>query len=490
MPAAALSPLPKNLSPLASMLYTDAALPDVAAALAAGEPGYSVNGLSGRLASPPLFYALLREDFASILDLLRSHGADFSLRDTRGRTAMHRACNVQAPPAVIPLLVAVGIDPDAPDEAGATPLLCALRSGRSELARALLAAGASAKPREDARVPLLANAIAHAPAASLRANLDMLLAAGADVHTPSPGARTALHVVVGRNMDVLEDRLWAVRALLWNGADPNAVAANGDTPLSLATGTRFPVETLQCLVAGGALLDTLGHAGAALREAARRTTQGANQALGWLLAHGVSPCSADAQQDTPLHWAALMDAAANVRTLLETPQAPELITARNDKGRTPLANAFLAHAPRAATLLLEAGASPLAVDAAGDPALFMLAESSPWQSRSGVEAWGRFLDALVARGIDLDTPRASDGQTLVHRLAAGAGNMAHRLLQAVLDRGASPSRQDHQGRQPMDLLPSTTRPARANADVLIAALAAETAARLAAPVSQRPRRRA
>ncbi|EPQ10818.1 Ankyrin-1 [Myotis brandtii] len=77
------------------------------------------------------------EDMETLLD----HGADPSLRDRHGRSALHRAAAGGHLPAV-QLLAARGAEVDARDSLGLTPLHHAARSGHVEVASHLLDRGA------------------------------------------------------------------------------------------------------------------------------------------------------------------------------------------------------------------------------------------------------------------------------------------------------------------------------------------------------------
>ncbi|XP_008576387.1 PREDICTED: ankyrin repeat domain-containing protein 65 [Galeopterus variegatus] len=79
--------------------------------------------------------------FFQDIEVLLGHGADPSIRDRHGRSALHRAAAGGHLPAV-QLLVAWGAEVDAQDSLGFTPLHHAARGGHVEVAIHLLDRGA------------------------------------------------------------------------------------------------------------------------------------------------------------------------------------------------------------------------------------------------------------------------------------------------------------------------------------------------------------
>jgi ankyrin repeat protein len=198
-----------------------------------------------RNGSPPIHAALDREmqDGATLASILLERGANPSLRDARGRTALHVAIEtdnkdaikiLRAPNGELDIFAAAGLaeykavltliraNPACADEKqadGVTPLFYAAHSGSSDIARALLEAGANPSPRSDR----FWACISPLHLAIQRSKLDVariLLDWGADVNAfgsdkdrfqPAP-----LHVAARwGGIDV-------VRLLLDHGADPRA----------------------------------------------------------------------------------------------------------------------------------------------------------------------------------------------------------------------------------------------------------------------------
>ena len=133
--------------------------------------------------------------------------------------------------------LAAGADIEQHDVYLDTPLLAAIRRGRNEVVRALIAAGANVRTASRARCPPL-----HAAAYYRSEFVGPLIAAGADVEARDKHGRTPLFRA--RNAAV-------VRALHMAGADTEARSDNGDTPLEYAV-VWSPWECALALIELGA----------------------------------------------------------------------------------------------------------------------------------------------------------------------------------------------------------------------------------------------
>lgn len=209
----------------------------VTALVAAGAP---IDGSVGRDApAPPLVQVLCnnRPGGNDMVAHLLGLGADPSVRDHAGMSALHHACemhdarNRDRTPAISALL-SFGADPNAVTSEGRTPLMSAARHGQHEILERLLAAGAAPNTRARNGTTALMEAaeMGHIPAVLL------LLEVGADPNLgrtwsgiPAP-ARTFTALMAAAQ----QDHATVARALLGAGADPNADTAMGDTALLLA----------------------------------------------------------------------------------------------------------------------------------------------------------------------------------------------------------------------------------------------------------------
>ena len=200
------------------------------------------------------------------------------------------------------------------------------------------------------------------------ATLARLLSAGADANAEADGGWTPLMLAtMGGNVD-------GARALLDAGADPNLGEADQGPPLCAAAMTPLaPVgdETaiLRLLVERGARVDILNGAGMTpLMYAAR---EGNLARATFLIRKGADVNHRDARQWTPLRFAASSGNADVVRLLVAHGSDPNVL---DESYRSPLHYAVLDGSVEIATVLLDAGADPnLSRPDAGSPTPLLMA---------------------------------------------------------------------------------------------------------------------
>jgi ankyrin repeat protein len=134
---------PGSTPPL-HVVFDDVRERDHDALLAAVRADPRVVGWRDSLGYTPLHWAAAVDDAAAVR-LLLDAGADPNARDLRGRTPLHIAAmsRIDSGDVLIKTLLARGAAADATDARGTTPLQFTQTSERADLARALVAAGAS-----------------------------------------------------------------------------------------------------------------------------------------------------------------------------------------------------------------------------------------------------------------------------------------------------------------------------------------------------------
>lgn len=166
-----------------------------------------------------------------LLDL----GLPIDTTDAQGCTALLRAAG-GGHRAVVELLLARGADPKLAARTGATPLSAAVSMRQVEIVDRLLAAGATLEQRlpGDVTVLMLAAAL------GLPDVCTRLLAAGANINATDAQGLTPLHCAALFGFTTRDRRrlVALLDALLLAGADPDALAAGGVTPLLLLLGAR------------------------------------------------------------------------------------------------------------------------------------------------------------------------------------------------------------------------------------------------------------
>ena len=175
--------------------------------------------------------------------------------DSQGCTALLRAAG-GGHAEVVELLLERGADPQLAAHTGATPLSAAVSMGKGGIVDRLLAADALLEQRLPGEVTVLMLAAA----LGLPELCARLLTAGANVHATDAQGLTPLHCAALYGFTSRErPRLTALfDTLLLAGAEPDAAAAGGVTPLLLLLGARAePGATCDEDVLGAALVQLL-----------------------------------------------------------------------------------------------------------------------------------------------------------------------------------------------------------------------------------------
>lgn len=173
-------------------------------------------------------------DSAAVRRLL-DFGMAVDAPDVQGCTALLRAAG-GGHRETLELLLARGADPQRAAHTGATPLSAAVSMRQGEIVERLLAAGAALEQRlpGDVTVLMLAAAL------GLPDICARLLTAGANIQAADAQGLTPLHcaALFGFTSRDRPRLLALLDTLLLAGAEPDAVAAGGVTPLLLLLGAR------------------------------------------------------------------------------------------------------------------------------------------------------------------------------------------------------------------------------------------------------------
>ncbi|KAI9932266.1 hypothetical protein AWENTII_010611 [Aspergillus wentii] len=164
--------------------------------------------------------------------------------------------------AIVRILLEKGLEPNAPDHDGLTPILKAARAGREEIVKIFLEMGINLSTSKTANGRTALHLI-HTESARFA---QFLLDSGVDPNCPDRRGRTPLHEATHcRNGEVVD-------CLLKNGANPNMQDNTGSTPLLEATKFRRngSSRVISLLLESGADPDIPNHDGlTALAQASR-----------------------------------------------------------------------------------------------------------------------------------------------------------------------------------------------------------------------------
>ncbi len=310
---------------------------------------------------------------------------------------LHEAAACPTGGDLVRALLARGLDLEARDPDGSTPLMIAAYRHRpqrtiaanDEPLTALLAAGADPEARDRAGLTAL-------DTASHLATIERLLATSVDPNgAMRPGFGFYTHPLLVRWSISADPAI--VRALLTAGADPakapgalawaahlghtevvRILLAHGfpaddtdnDTPALAAAATHAHLDIVRILLAAGARAHTIalfcaaGHPLFTGTIDLRERMPERLEIVRLLLAAGADPSAHEPRhiRATPLHNAARFGSAAITQLLLAAGAA---VNATDDLGRTPLWAAAESGSPRVAELLLRAGASARTIARSG-----------------------------------------------------------------------------------------------------------------------------
>eukprot|EP00752_Nemacystus_decipiens_P006553 g5900.t1 len=341
--------------------------------LGAGADVHTRNTAAGRAA----LYRAAGKGHDEIVGILLQNGADKDVLTTNGTSPLWKAA-AKGHISVVVTLVAAGADVNIPSADGSVPLHHVAGGGHVEVLSSLLRRGADVDAVDNKGRSSLAWA---AKKCHLHV-VERLLAAGADINMRSGYDETVPlhHAAAGGH-----DRILA--ALLFQGADKDALDAQGKSPLIWATRAGRQVDVL---LAAGARVNT------------RSTDFQRYSALDWAVKGGdvrvvdalvsqgadIESCSFGGHR--ALHVAATHGQAAAVKALISAGAHMEHRTAL---GRTPILCACTCLTFDSLIALLDEGASVEVNDINGDTTLHWLCRAK----RPGLEA---VIQLLLLKGAD------------------------------------------------------------------------------------------
>ena len=291
----------------------------------------------------PLIAAVRSGNSAEVARLLARPGADVTVRDKNGKTLLHDLLpelvkltdsdKVSAQNCIV-LLLAGGLDINAADNYGNTPLTDAVKLGDVNTVEFLLKNGADVNARDkNGKTPLHEFFSVSGPIYIKHINrevdlpqiersiAEMLVHNGADVNAADKQGRTPLALAAGVG------NMKAVEFLLQNGADANARDNDGKTPLHMinaVVGDRSSPGQIT------------------------RITE-------MLIQSGADVNARDSKQQTPLFYARIDSLAVMIAGGAD-------VNVRDGQGKTPI---FCVKSQKCLETLIEKGADVEAVDCEG-----------------------------------------------------------------------------------------------------------------------------
>jgi len=290
---------------------------------------------------------------------------------------------VPAPVPVVPTPVAAPVIPapsdnkpaaapkPAPMTAQHENLISAVRYGKVDAVKTMLAHGANINERDSDNTTALMVAAEGTPYLTNNvAMVQMLIDARASLEAKDSRGRTALHRAA------TEGRTNVVGLLLNSGALTNPKNIDGSTPLAYAV--EFgKMQSVQLLIAHKAQLDLADISGTTpLMIASEGTAYLANNKamVEALLTAGAKVDTLDARGRSALYRASAAGKPEAVRVLLDHQAKPNL---RATDGSTPLIAAVMFSRPLIAQMLLNHGADVNLADTNGSTPLMIAADAAP-----------------------------------------------------------------------------------------------------------------
>ncbi len=333
------------------------------------------------------------EQAIGITKTLLDKGSDLMVRNHSGWTPLHLAVE-SGTPDLVKMILSYDLEVDAPDHAGATPLM--LVAGWNSfncvpISRQLIESGANVNATNDkGSTPLMS--------ASLYGSLEMVqlfIERGADVLSRNRLGRTALHMVLSRTAGMKQE---IISILINAQIDVEAKDDDGRSPLGIAL-KRGTLTIARQLLEHGADVEAEIEGERYLLHVVRLGNELATRLL---LEYGADVHGQNTQGETALLIAACTGITSMVDILL---RHGARIEARNNKGETPLYIAVFQCEESILQALIQYGANVEAKDLNGRKPL----DVAVFGSNDAI------LKMLLSNGADASTLSQS-GIDQIHKL--------------------------------------------------------------------------
>ncbi|CAB0033879.1 unnamed protein product [Trichogramma brassicae] len=407
------------------------------------EFGQDPNLLVPGTSDSPLHLALRYEN-EEIVELLLRNGADPSLVNKKGETALHIASQRWPNAELAKMAVNICHIADRPAQVEATHLVPVLYFGRKEAAEVLLTRGADPNlVSEKGETPVHKMSPKWAGIESAKMIFEIIneINCPVQVDARDKWGNTPLHWAVYHGVKN------AAELLLRNGADPNVANKKGQTPLLLVIRHREAEDWVKLLfsisdeVNRTVQVDVRDKFGdTPLHTALRRKEKNEKlcRIVELLLRRGADPNSLDKEKLAPLHIIICMNKHIDVHLLKILFEASDeqhrrvQVDILDKSGNTPLHLALRYKNKDVAKFLLKNGADPNLADAEGSTSLHLICQ--------------KFNDAALLlnlfdtsreqqRTVQVDA-RDKSGNTPLHLALKKHNKKAFELL---LRRGADPN---------------------------------------------------
>jgi ankyrin repeat protein len=366
-------------------------------------------------------YFAARSGAVRVVELLLEQEVDARSISTSGETALHTASD-NGHKTIIKLLLDRGAEVKAATNEGVTPLNLAAWNGHAEVVKFLVEQGADAKGgSNDGWTPLhLAAGNGHTEV------VKFLVEQGADAKAGSNDRWTPLHLAAR------DGHAEVIKFLVEQGANAKAGSNGGGTPLHLAA-LNGHFEVVKFLVKQGADVKasdkdkwTPLHAAASNKH---------SEVVKFLVEQGADVKASDNYRKTPLHTAAYNGNIGVVKFLVE--QGAD-VKASNNGGGTPLHVAAVNGHIEVSKFLVEQSADAKASDNHGWTPLHVAADNGH----------NEVVKFLVEQDADM---KASDnrGRTPLH-IAAYNGHFE--VVKFLVEQGADVKASNNYGRTPLHVV--------------------------------------